>query len=161
VARRQLLLLSLKPRFGCSATPNESSACAPAKRGSHASPSQRGDRARRADLRDASTAQTRCMGRVAEMRVLAWKRDSAPTRRSSRRFEHSLLLSQKRAVGPDRCRSPIRQGRAMLAAALSGCSVVSSCRRSVGDQDLKRDEHQTNSEVETDRGDCRSRMQVL
>jgi hypothetical protein len=49
------------------------------------------------------SAQGRCMGCVAEMRVLAWKRVSAPTRPSSRRFERSLLLSQKRAVGRDRC----------------------------------------------------------
>ena len=33
----------------------------------------------------------------------AWKRVSAPTRPSSRRFERSLLLSQKRAAGRDRC----------------------------------------------------------
>jgi hypothetical protein len=49
------------------------------------------------------SAQTRCMGCVAEMRVLAWKRVSAPTRPSSKRFERSLLLSQRRAVGRDRC----------------------------------------------------------
>jgi hypothetical protein len=49
------------------------------------------------------TAQTRCMGCVAEMPVLAWKRVSAPTRSSCRRSERSLLLSQKRAVGCDRC----------------------------------------------------------
>jgi hypothetical protein len=48
-------------------------------------------------------AQPRCMGCVAEMRVLAWKRVSAPTRPSSRRSERSLLLSQKRAVRRDRC----------------------------------------------------------